>query len=232
MSFLAGPDLAGVEAGNPWFSWRYVRDNAETIRAALIEHVVLTAESVLLATVIGVGLAVLAYWVRPLAGPILGASGVLYTVPSLGLLAVAGPLMPTRRSAVVLALVIYALLVIVRSSLTALLQVPPDVREAATAMGYGRVARLSRVELPLAVPGLLTGLRLATVSTVALVTVGDIVGNGALGSLLMAGFRNNFYKAQIATAALLCVALALALDVSLMLAGRWLAPWTRRRVTP
>ena len=232
MSLLDGPGvLAAPAAENPWLSWRYVRDNAETIRAALIEHVVLTAESVLIAAVIGVMLAILAYQVRRLSTPILVSTGVLYTIPSLGLLAILGPLMPSRRSAVVLALVTYALLVIVRNTLTALLQVPGEVREAATAMGYGRFARLWRVELPLAVPGLLTGLRLATVSTVALVTVGDIVGNGALGSLMMAGFRNNTYKAQIATAALLCVALALVLDLALLLLGRVLAPWTRRRAT-
>jgi osmoprotectant transport system permease protein len=132
---------------------------------------------------------------------------------------------------VVLALVIYALLVIVRNTLTALLQVPPDVKEAAAGMGYGRFARLWRVELPLSLPGLLTGVRLATVSTVALVTVGAIVGNGALGSLLMSGFRNNFYKAQIMTAAVLCVALALVLDLILLLVSRWLTPWRARRAS-
>jgi osmoprotectant transport system permease protein len=221
--------LAEAAVGNPWFSWRYVQDNAETIRTALIEHVVFTAEAVIIATVLGVGLAVLAYWVRPLATPILASTSVLYTIPSLGLLAIAGPLMPSRRSAVVLALVIYALLVIVRSTLTALLQVSPDVREAATGMGYGKFARLWRVELPLSLPGLFTGVRLATVSTVALVTVGAIVGHGALGSLLMSGFRNNFYKAQITTAALLCVALALVFDLVLMLIGRMLTPWLARR---
>jgi osmoprotectant transport system permease protein len=154
---------------------------------------------------------------------------VLYTIPSLGLLAILGPLLPSRRLAVIVALVTYALLVIVRSTLTALLQVPAEVREAATGMGYGPVSRLLRVELPLALPGLLTGLRLATVSTVALVTVGELVGEGGLGSLLMAGFRNNYYKAQITTAAFLCVALALVLDGALQVTGRWLAPWTRRR---
>jgi osmoprotectant transport system permease protein len=221
--------LAEAKAGNPWFSWQYVQDNAETIRAALIEHVKFTVEAMLIATILGVLLAVLAYWVRPLAGPILSATGILYTIPSLGLLAFAGPLMPTLRSAVVLALVIYALLVIVRSTLTALIQVPADVREAATGMGYGRLARLWRIELPLALPGLMTGVRLATVSTVALVTVGALIGNGALGSLLMEGFRNNFYKAQIATAAILCVLLAFAFDLVLLLISRLLTPWRRRR---
>jgi len=223
--------LAEAKAGNPWFSWQYVQDNAETIRAALIEHVKFTVEAMIIATVLGVLLAVVAYWVRPVAGPILSLTGVLYTIPSLGLLAFVGPLMPSLRSAVVLALVIYALLVIVRSTLTALIQVPADVREAATGMGYGKLARLWRVELPLALPGMLTGVRLATVSTVALVTVGALIGNGALGSLLMDGFRNNFYKAQIATALLLCVALALVLDGLLLVAGRLLMPWTRRRAT-
>jgi len=223
--------LAETKVGNPWFSWQYVQDNAETIRAALIEHVKFTAEAMAIAIVVGVALAVLAYWVRPLATPILSTTGVLYTIPSLGLLAFAGPLMPTRRSAVVLALVIYALLMIVRSTLTALLQVPADVRDAATGMGYGKVAQLWRVELPLALPGLLTGVRLATVSTVALVTVGALVGEGALGSLLMDGFRANFYKAQISTAAILCVLLALSFDLVLLLVGRVLTPWRRRRAT-
>jgi osmoprotectant transport system permease protein len=221
--------LAVAKAGNPWFSWRYLQDNAETIRSALIDHVKFTTEAMAIAIVVGVALAVLAYWVRPLAAPILSTTGVLYTIPSLGLLAFAGPLMPTRRSAVVLALVIYALLVIVRSTLTALLQVPTDVRDAATGMGYGKVAQLWRVELPLALPGLLTGVRLATVSTVALVTVGALVGEGALGSLLMDGFRANFYKAQISTAAILCVLLALSFDMVLLLVGRVLTPWRRRQ---
>jgi osmoprotectant transport system permease protein len=183
----------------------------------------------IIATVLGVLLAVVAYWVRPVAGPILSLTGVLYTIPSLGLLAFVGPLMPSLRSAVVLALVIYALLVIVRSTLTALIQVPADVREAATGMGYGKLARLWRVELPLALPGMLTGLRLATVSTVALVTVGALIGNGGLGSLLLDGFTHNFYRAQITTAAILCVALALSFDLVLLLVGRVLMPWRRRR---
>ena len=153
-------------------------------------------------------LAVLAYWVRPLTGPILALSGVLYTIPSLALLAFAGAgrSAPTSAPSVLIALVLYALLVIVRNSLTGLNQVPAEVRDAAAGMGYGRFGRLLRVELPLALPGILTGLRLATVSTVALVTVGAIVGNGGLGDLILGGFRNNFYKAQILTATILCVA--------------------------
>jgi osmoprotectant transport system permease protein len=193
--------------------------------------VLLTVWSVVIAAAIALPLAVLAYWVRPLAAPILTSTGVLYTIPSLALLAFLAPFLGTGRLTVIVALVLYALLVLVRNALTGLLQVPADVREAAAAMGYGRSARLLRVELPLAMPGILVGIRLATVSTVALVTVGAVVGSqGALGGLILSGFRNNFYKAQIATATILCVLLALVLDLLLLWIGRRLTPWTRRRV--
>jgi len=222
--------LARGEAGNPWFSWAYVRDNYDTLRDALLDHVVITLWSVAIAVAIAIPLAVLAYWVRPLATPILTSAGVLYTIPSLALLAFLAPFLGTGRTPVVVALVMYALIILIRNSLTGLLQVPGDVREAATAMGYSRLARLWRVELPLALPGILVGLRLATVSTVALVTVGAAVGSqGGLGGLILSGFRNNFYKAQIATAALACVALALVLDLLLIALTRMLTPWTRSR---
>ncbi|MER7002270.1 ABC transporter permease [Dactylosporangium sp. NPDC000555] len=222
--------LARGEAGNPWFSWSYVQDNYDTLRDALLDHVVITVWSVAIAVVIAIPLAVLAYWVRPLATPILTSAGVLYTIPSLALLAFLAPFMGTGRSPVIVALTSYALIVLIRNALTSLLQVPEDVREAATGMGYTRLARLWRVELPLALPGILTGLRLATVSTVALVTVGAIVGSqGGLGGLILAGFRNNFYKAQIVTAAIACVALALIFDLVLIVVSRFVTPWTRRR---
>ena len=104
-----------------------------------------------------------------------------------------------------------------------------EVRDAATGMGYGRLGRLLRVELPLALPGIVTGLRLATVSTVALVTVGSLIGQGGLGDLILGGFRNNFYKAEIVIGSVLCLALALVLDLLLAGLGRLLTPWARRR---
>jgi osmoprotectant transport system permease protein len=215
--------------GNPWFSWQYVRDNSDTILAALREHATLTAEAMLIATVVAVPLAVIAYWYRPLTGPILALSGVLYTIPSLALLAFVAPYVGTTNSAsVLIALVLYALLLIVRNSLAGLNQVPPEALDAAQGMGYGRWGRLFRIDLPLALPGIVTGLRLATVSTVALVTVGALIGYGGLGDLILTGFRNNFYKAEILTGAVLCVALALVLDLLLATVGRLLTPWSRR----
>jgi osmoprotectant transport system permease protein len=215
--------------GNPWFSWRYVRDNADTILAALREHVTLTATAVLIAALVAIPLAVVAYWFQPLTGPILALSGVLYTIPSLALFAFLGPYLGIGTSTVLLGLVIYALLVIIRNTLAGLNKVPEEVRDAAQGMGYGRFARLLRVDLPLALPGILTGVRLATVSTVALTTVGVLVGHGGLGQLILGGFTDNFYRAEITTGAVLCVALALVLDLLLAGAGWLLTPWTRRR---
>ena len=223
--------LAYAQAPNPWFSWGYLRDNADTVVSRAVEHVLFTGETVVLATAIGIPLAVLAYWVRPLTGPILASAGVLYTIPSLALFAFIAPFVGTGPLTVLIGLVLYALLLVVRNTLTGLNQVPGDVKEAAAAMGYGRWGRLLRVELPLALPGIITGVRLATVSTVALVTVGVLIGRGGFGQLIIDGLRNNFYKAEITTGAVACVALALVLDLILAGAGRLLTPWSRRRAS-
>jgi osmoprotectant transport system permease protein len=216
--------------GNPWFSWRYVRDNADILVGALEFHAGITARAVLIALVVALPLAIVSYWWRPLTGPILALSGILYTIPSLALLALLAPAVGTTTdTSILIALVLYALLVLVRNALAGLTQVPGEVRDAAAGMGYGRFGRLLRIELPLALPGILTGLRLATVSTVALVTVGGIIGRGGLGDLILGGFRNNFYKAQILTASILCVLLALVLDLILAGIGRALTPWVRER---
>ncbi|MFV2099518.1 ABC transporter permease [Micromonospora sp. LOL_024] len=218
-----------ADPGNPWFSWQYVRDNSDTVLAALRDHTTLTVRAVLIAALIAVPLAVLAYWYRPLTGPILALTGVLYTVPSLALFAFVAPYLGIGVATVLSVVVLYALLVIVRNTVAGLNQVPAEVREAAEGMGYGRWGRLLRVELPLAVPGILTGLRLASVSTVALVTVGVVIGRGGLGQIIFAGFQNNLYKAQIMTGTLLCVLLALVLDLLLIGAGWLLTPWLRGR---
>ena len=214
--------------GNPWFSWAYLQANSGTVLDALREHATLTGQAVVLAVLVAVPLAVAASWFRPLTAPILALTGVLYTIPSLALFAFVAPYLGTGSGTVLLGLVVYALLLLVRNTLTGLDGVPVAVREAARGMGYGRWAQLVRVELPLALPSIMTGLRLATVSTVALVTVGVLVGRGGLGQLILGGFRNNFYKAEILTGTVLCVVLALVLDLLLLLLGRALTPWAGR----
>jgi osmoprotectant transport system permease protein len=214
---------------NPWFSWEYLRQNIDSLRDALEQHVTLTLLAVAIAAIIAIPLAVVADRVRWLSGPILAVSGVLYTIPSLALFALLGPIIGLKIQTVLIGLTLYALLVIVRNTLTGLQQVPPEVRDAAQGMGYGPAAMLWRIELPLALPGILTGLRIATVSTVALVTVGYMVGFGGFGNLILTGFNNNFYRPQIMAGTLGCIGLALVFDLLLLLAARVLMPWARHR---
>jgi osmoprotectant transport system permease protein len=223
--------FAADEPANPWFTWQYVQDNSEDLKTALVTHVELTVVSVLIATVLAFPLALLAFRYRRLAGPVLGISGVLYTIPSIALFAFIAPfpVFGLRKRTVVFGLVLYALLILVRNMLVGLNGVSEDVRESARGMGYGRGRMLWRVELPVALPAIMAGIRVATVSTVALVTVGVLVGEGGLGQLILRGFNNNFYRAEIVTASVLTVALGLAFDLLLALATRLLTPWSRRR---
>ncbi|WP_432457998.1 ABC transporter permease [Cellulomonas iranensis] len=219
----AGPVAA---AANPWFSWDYLERNGGDVLRYTQQHATLTLQAVLIALLVALPLAALAH-VRPrLAGPVLAGTGVLYTVPSLALFAVLAPYTGIGRTTVLIGLVLYALLVLVRNVLVGLQGVDPAVRDAARGMGYGRWRLLLGVELPQAVPAIVTGLRLATVSTVALVTVGVVVGYGGLGQLMFRGFRSN-YHAEVMTATVLCLVLALVADLLLALVGRLLTPWRR-----
>ncbi|MCU1672548.1 MAG: binding-protein-dependent transport system inner rane component [Frankiales bacterium] len=220
--------LAVDEAPNPWLSWSYVRDNSDIILAATKQHVTLTLISVGLGLLLAVPLALLARRFRRLETPLLGLTGLIYTIPSLALFAVLAPITGLTGTTVVIGLTGYTLLVLVRNVLAGLDGVPDDVVEAARGMGIGPLRLLLRVQLPLALPTVLAGVRVATVSTVALVTVGVVVSNGGLGQLIFEGFNNNLYRAEILTASLLCVLLAAVADLLLLLLEKALTPWTRR----
>jgi osmoprotectant transport system permease protein len=223
-----GRVFAAGEPTNPWFSWQYVQDNSQDLQDQLQTHVLLTVETIAIGMLIAFPLALLAFRFKWLATPLLGLTGILYTIPSLALFAFLYPFTGLKQRGVLIALVIYALLVLVRNTLAGLDGVPDDVREAARGMGYGRGRMLWKVELPVALPTIMAGVRVATVSTVALVTVGVIVGNGGLGQLIFRGFNSN-YRAEIVTASLLTIALGLTLDLLLALATRLLMPWSRSR---
>ncbi|MBE1877337.1 ABC transporter permease [Myceligenerans pegani] len=216
-------------AANPWFSWTYVVENADTLWEHTVQHAVLTVEAVAIATVIAVPLGILVSRIRWLAGIVIGTAAVLYTVPSLALFAILAPLLGIGRTPVLIGLVAYALLVILRNTVAGLDAVDPAVLDAARGLGYGPGRVLVHVSLPNALPSVVAGLRLATVSTVAMVTVGVVVGYGGLGQLMFQGFRNNFYRAEIMAATLACVLLAVVLDVAIWAGGRALTPWRERR---
>ncbi len=216
-------------APNPWINFGYLGDNWDRILPYLGQHIRLTLISVLIGTVIALPLALIARRVRFLAAPILGLSTLLYTIPSLAMFAFIAPFTGLSPTTVIIGLVLYSLVILVRNFLAGLQAVPEDVREAARGMGYGPARMFVKVELPLALPAFMTGLRVATVSTVALVTVGVIVGQGGLGQLIIVeGFRRNYFKAPIVYGTLFCVLLALVLDQLLAFAERRLTPWTRR----
>src|SRR5258705_2874925 len=165
---LVGWAAPADDPRNPWFSWEYVRENIDSLTTALQQHVELTVAAVAVAAVLGIPLAVLAHRVRWLSAPILSLTGVLYTIPSLALFALLSPFLGLKFRTALVGLVLYALLAVVRNALTGLRQVPADVREAPQGMGNGRAGLLWRVGLPLGVPDVITGLRIAHGCTLAL----------------------------------------------------------------
>ncbi|WP_199584766.1 ABC transporter permease [Blastococcus sp. TF02A-30] len=227
---LSAAVLAVDAAPNPWFDPSYVIDNWSSIMGYLGEHVRLTVGAVVLGSLLALPMAVLARRSRYLAAPVLGLSTLVYTIPSLAMFAFVAPITGLTATTVLVGLVLYSLVILVRNFLAGLQGVPEDVREAARGMGYGPVRLFWQVELPLALPAFMAGIRVATVSTVALTTVGVIVGHGGLGQLITGGFNANFYRAEIVTGALGCVLLALLADLLLAGVERLLTPWTRRAV--
>lgn len=213
-------------ARNEWICGEYLSTRRQIIVDAVLQHLELTAVSVLIALVIAVPLAVVARRWALAAGPVLALTTVLYTIPSLAMFSLLLPVYGLSASLVVAGLVLYSLTLLVRNILAGLRAVPEDTRQAARGMGYGPIRLLLTVELPLALPAAMAGLRIATVSAVSLVTVGAIVGFGGLGNLIYAGM-NTYFKAQVLTASVLCVVIAVLADLLLLGVQRILTPWTR-----
>ncbi len=211
---------------NEWICVQYLQDRQSELVDATVEHIWITVVSVLLGVVIAFPLALLARRLPRLESTILGVSTGIYTIPSLALFPLLVPFTGLSATTVVIGLALYALTILVRAMLEGLRAVPDEVRESATGLGYGATKLLFRVELPLALPVIMAGLRVAAVSTVALTTVGSLVAYGGLGNLIKDGVNTNF-RAELLAAAVLCVVLAVVLDVVIVLLQRLLTPWTR-----
>ena len=212
--------------GEPLIRWTWITDNLDTIAERATQHLQLTALAVTVGFAISFALALLAVRWRRAYAPITAAAGVLYTIPSIALFAALVPFTGIGVLTPLIPLVLYTLLILVRNIVAGLDGVPPEIREAAEAMGYGRWRRLWAVELPLAVPLIAAGLRIATVSTIGLVTIAALVGQGGLGALIQEGLRS-FFATKIYVGAVLSVALALAADVAFVLLQRRATPWAR-----
>lgn len=211
----------------PWLRWGWVQDHLDDIWAASREHVELTAIAVAIGLAISLPLGVLAARWRPLLPPVLWVTGVLYTIPSLALFVLLIPWTGLSRTTAEIGLVSYTLLILIRNVVAGLDGVSPEVRESATAMGYTNVGRLVRVELPLAAPAIIAGIRIATVTTIGLVTVTALIGQGGLGRLILQGLRLDF-RTPLVVGSVLSVALAVAADALLIAVQRAVTPWQRR----
>ena len=211
---------------NPWFSTLYLQQGRSELLVALQQHVVITVVAVAVGLVLSLPLAVLARRSALAETLVVGAAGVVYTVPSLALFALLVPYTAYTATTAIIALALYTLVILVRNAVTGLRQVPDEVVEAARGMGLSAFQRLVRVELPIALPSIVAGVRVATVSTISLLTVAAYVGTGGFGQLIDAGFRAD-YRAKIVTACIACVLLALIADALLLLLQRLLTPWTR-----
>ncbi len=217
----------GVVNTERWLWWEWVRTHPDDILRALREHVVFTVVAVVGGLVLSAPLAFAGTRRPRLRGAILGLAGAVYTIPSLALFAILVPVFGLQRITVILPLVGYTLLILVRNIIAGLDGVSPSLKEAADGMGFTPLARLLRVELPLALPAIIAGVRIATVTTIGLTTIAAIAGLGGLGQLIVVGL-NRPMRTAVTVGAVLSVALAVLADLGLGGLQRALTPWARR----
>ena len=214
---------------NRLFCWDWVGDHwADTLQPRLVEHIRLTLIAVAIGFVIALAAALIAHRYRRAEQPFALVSAFLYTVPSLALFQLLVPFTGLTVTTVEIALVGYTLLILFRNILTGLQGVPPDVLESARAMGLTRRQTLLRVELPLALPATLAGVRIALVTTISLATVAAFVLPEGLGAPIFDGLRT-FFTTKLIAAGALAVALALVADGAVVLLQRALTPWAHAR---
>jgi len=218
-----------VNEDEPFIRFDWIVSNAEEIGQRLGEHVLMVVASVVIGFVISFGLAMVARRYPQTYGSILGVAGTIYAIPSLALFVLLIPLTGLSVTTGIVALVLYTLLILFRNIVTALEGVPPDVIEAANGMGYGAGQRFWRVELPIAMPIIVAGLRIATVTTIGLVTITTFIGLGGLGYLIINSGTRRFFPTSIYVGVLLCVLLAVLADLALLWLQRRLTPWAQAR---
>lgn len=216
---------------NRLFCADWLRDNwGVVLQPRLVEHVELTLVAVAIGFAISLAAALLAHRFRRFESIFATGAAVLYTIPSLALFSLLLPITGLSVTTAEIGLVSYTLLILIRNTVAGLTGVPDDVREAARAMGYTSRQLLWRVEIPMSLPAIVAGLRIATVTTIGLVTVTALIGLGGLGFLMLGGLRPLLPDIAILVGIVLSVVLAVAADSLLLLGQRLLTPWARERV--
>ncbi len=213
--------------------WDWLGRHADDLTSATLEHLTLVGASVGLAVAVALPLAVAVRNTRVASAAAAGAATVLYTIPSLALFAFLVPVLGIGRTAATVGLAVYALGVLIRNAVTGLREVPAEVIEAARGTGLTRLQILTRVELPLAVPAIVTGIRLATIETVAIATIAVFIAGGGLGELILTdGIQRGLFLTPIVAGTVIAVVMALVLDLALVGLQRLVTPWARVRRLP
>lgn len=211
-----------------WLWWDWIGRNTDLIYASIREHVILTVLSVVLGLLIALPLGVAANrWPR-LYPPSLAVTGVLFTIPSLAAFAFLVPYTGLSRTTALIPLTSYTLLILLRNIVTGLESVPPEIKDAADGMGYSPLRRLLRIELPLALPTIMAGVRIATVTIVGLTSVAGLLAIPSLGNLIYVGY-NRPIRTAVTVGIVLSIALAILADLLLGLVQRLLSPWSKAR---
>ncbi len=216
-----------------FIDWGWIGRHLDEIWDKLAEHLVLTGIALGVGLIISLALAAVALRFRRSYTPITWVTGTLYSIPSLALFAFLVPITGFTTLTAQIGLVSYTLLILIRNIVAGIDGVPPDIKEAAIGMGYGRRRLFFEIELPLALPVIVAGLRIAAVTTIGLVTVTALIGKGGLGFFILRGLQRFFSavgSTEILLGTTLSVVLAVIIDVTLLLVERILTPWSRRRV--
>ena len=226
----AGSGATTCEGKNDAFCPGFVIDNIDDYVSPFLEHIVLVLASVLAGFVVAMALAIVSHGRRWLIPVFIGTTGVLYTIPSIALFLLLLPITGRGTITALIALSLYNLQIIYRNANSGLANVPDAARDAGRGMGMTDRQLLWRVEIPLAVPEIIAGIRIATVSTVAIATLAIFAGAGGLGEILYnEGIQRDVFKTNIVFGSVLAVALAISFDGLLVLAQRFIAPWRKVR---
>lgn len=214
--------------GEPLIRWSWIFGHLDEIGRRLLEHLVLTGIAVGVGLALSLALGIWAARMPRVYGPVTWLAGVLYTIPSLALFALLIPFTGLSTLTAEIGLVSYTLLILIRNIVAGIQSVPADVRESAAGMGCTRWQVLWQVELPLSLGVIIAGIRVAAITTVGLVTVTALIGQGGLGMLILQGIQL-FFSTPLIVGAVLSVALAVAIDGLMVRLQRWVTPWTRVR---
>jgi len=218
-----------AQTTGPLVDWAWIGDHLNDVASRALEHVELTVLAVVLGLLISFPLAIIAYRHQRFQAPIASIASLLYTIPSLALISLLVTVTGFSYTTVVIPLTMYTLLILIRNILAGLEGVPEDARDAARGMGFTQRQMLWRVEIPLAMPVIIAGIRIATVSTIGLVTIAALIGRGGFGEFILDGLTE-FFWTPLLLGVVLSVALALVADLLLIGVGRLATPWTRSSI--